>query len=332
MISNGIDVVKISRIEESVKNKTFLNRVFTNEEKEYFNLKNNAPQTIAGVFAAKEAFFKAIGKGIGHIPFTDISVSHDVLGKPFFKFYSKAEQLVQKRKLQVALSISHDADIAVASVYILGENMYKTVIFDLDGTLIDTSESVLTCAKYAGEKLGAKIPDDKTMRLFLGPPLSESFAKILKIKPDKVEKAIEIYREKYEEEKFNATVYDGIFDLLETLKAQGVNLAVATLKQERFAQIVIEHFRLNKYFKMVCGPSDDNESKKEILIGKILKEFGSTPEEAVLIGDGKYDALGSKAAGVDFIAVNYGFAKEGDFDGVQPVSFVNSPKEIAYYL
>ena len=332
MISNGIDVVKISRIEESAKNKTFLNRVFTNEEIEYFDSKKNAPQSIAGVFAAKEAFLKALGKGIGHISFTDICVSHNILGKPFFKFSEKAEKIVERMKLQVSLSITHDADVAIASVYILGENMYKTVIFDLDGTLIDTSESVITCAKYAGQELGAKIPDDKTMRLFLGPPLSESFANILKIKPDKVDKAIEIYREKYEEEKFNATVYEGIFELLETLRAQNVNLAVATLKQERFAQIVIEHFGLNKYFKVVCGPSNDNESKKEILIDKILKEFGSTPEETVLIGDGKYDALGSKAAGVDFIAVNYGFAKEGDFDGVQPVSFVNSPKEIAYYL
>jgi phosphoglycolate phosphatase len=332
MIFSGIDIVKISRIQESAKNASFCKRIFTNSEIEYYSSKKDPFQTMAGIFAAKEAFLKALGKGIGYISFNEISVEHNILSQPFFSFSGNAKSIIEKMKLQVSLSISHDNDTAVANVYAVGENMYDVVIFDLDGTLIDTSKGVLASAVYAAKKLGYEIPNEKTLRRFLGPPLSESFAEIFNVPADNVELAVNLYREEYVNQKFNGEIYNGVIDLLEFLKSRNVKMAVVTLKHEKFASVVLEHFGLLNYFDVVCGASEDNQSDKSVHIHKILEKFNCETEKAVLIGDGKYDGIGAKKAGVDFIAVNYGFARENEFENANPISFVNSPKEIAYYL
>lgn len=102
MYSIGTDIVKISRIEESIKSPSFLKKIFTESEKEYCKKAEN----FAGIFAAKEAYFKALGTGI-KMPVTQIEVLHDDLGKPYFNGIDNCD-----------LSISHDGEYAVATVII----------------------------------------------------------------------------------------------------------------------------------------------------------------------------------------------------------------------
>lgn len=332
MIINGIDIIEIERIKKSSKNPNFVKRVFNEEEREYFKKLKNPFPSMAGMFCAKEAFSKAIGKGISTFSLNEIVVSHDLIGKPFFKFYGKAKRICEKMRLKVSLSITHDNETAVSVVNGEGHDMYEIIIFDLDGTLLDTMPGVINCGRYALSRLGMPQITEVEARKFLGPPLAESFPNFFGVQQDKVEDAINFFREKYESEQYNARVYDGIVPLLDYIKQRQIKIAVATLKHESFAQGVLEHFKIAQYFDIICGASTEAESKKENLINKILKEFNIESEKAVLIGDTRFDAKGAQNANVDFIAVTYGFMKEGEFDDYNPIAICDTPKEVAYYL
>lgn len=102
MYKIGTDLVRISRIEKSIKSESFLNKVFTEKEREYCKKAEN----FAGIFAAKEAYFKAVGTGI-KLPMTDVEILHNAAGKPFINGKENCD-----------VSISHDGDYAVAAVII----------------------------------------------------------------------------------------------------------------------------------------------------------------------------------------------------------------------
>ncbi len=107
IIGTGIDIMLISRMEKSMQSAAFAKKVFSAAEREYIEKKRGAAQTAAGMFCAKEAFLKALGKGIGSIPLADIEVLHTDAGAPCINFDTDKK---------IHLSISHMGDIAVAQV------------------------------------------------------------------------------------------------------------------------------------------------------------------------------------------------------------------------
>ena len=112
MISNGIDIVKINRMENLINDENFLNKVFTSNEINYLN-KHKRWQTMAGMYAAKEAFSKAISQGLSY-NYKNIEIIHLESGKPILNIIKKDIDFKD-----IALSISHDGDYAVAIVTIL---------------------------------------------------------------------------------------------------------------------------------------------------------------------------------------------------------------------
>lgn len=126
----GIDIVKIDRMVELSKNPAFVEKYFTLQEKEYLLSKNDSPQTMAGLYAAKEAVLKAFGLGIGGgIDLKDINILHQN-GKPQIEVTPKINYyLVGKNCTQISVSISHDGDYAIAmcvlSNWIFLENLSK---------------------------------------------------------------------------------------------------------------------------------------------------------------------------------------------------------------
>lgn len=112
MISNGIDIVKIDRFNSLKDNDSFMNSIFNEKEIEYINLHNNNTSTIAGMFAAKEAFLKAHKKGINNYSLKDIEISHDDNNAPFI-----ISNIFDTNN--VSLSISHDGEYAIAFVSII---------------------------------------------------------------------------------------------------------------------------------------------------------------------------------------------------------------------
>ncbi|MBQ3215461.1 MAG: HAD hydrolase-like protein, partial [Oscillospiraceae bacterium] len=169
----------------------------------------------------------------------------------------------------------------------------KTILFDLDGTLTDSGEGIINCASLALEKLGLPVPDRETMRVFVGPPLRDSFLRF-GVKPEDVETAIAIYRSRYVPTgMFENTPYPGIKALLAALCAAGHRLILATAKPESMATAIVEKFELAPYFELLCGASmDSSRDSKDKVIGYVLDKISSC-ENVVMIGDTAYDVTGA---------------------------------------
>lgn len=188
---------------------------------------------------------------------------------------------------------------------------YKTILFDLDGTLIDTKPGILKSVKATLLILGITPPPDDALVRFLGPPTKQSFTDVCGLSPQLADKAAAIYRRHLVESGniFDCTVYEGIGGLLMALKSAGLRLGVATLKAEPIAAMVLDHTGLTDYFDAVCGPAVDNlgATKADSIMLALTRIEDADMKTSVLIGDRCYDAHGAAQAGIDSIGVFYGY-------------------------
>lgn len=190
--------------------------------------------------------------------------------------------------------------------------MAKAILFDLDGTLTDSGEGIINCATLALEHFGLPVPDRETMRVFVGPPLHESFIKF-GVPEDKADEAVAVYRSRYVPiGMFENTPYPGIRELLEKLQSDGHLLYVATSKPEGMSVEILEHFDLAKYFTRICGASmDTSRTNKDAVIAYLIEQCGKA-DETIMVGDTAFDVLGAKAHGIPTIGVAWGFGTVED--------------------
>lgn len=122
IVGNGIDIIETERIEKAItKNDRFLHKIFSEKERKYINKRNRNIQTIAGMFAAKEAISKSLGTGIREFKWSDIQIEHDDLGKPMVELREKAKEIaIQKNVENIHISISHIDKCAIA--FAIAEN------------------------------------------------------------------------------------------------------------------------------------------------------------------------------------------------------------------
>lgn len=208
----------------------------------------------------------------------------------------------------------------------------KTILFDLDGTLTDSGEGIINCASLALEKLGLPVPDRETMRVFVGPPLRDSFLRF-GVKPEDVEEAIAIYRSRYVPTgMFENTPYHGIKALLAALKTAGHRLILATAKPESMAVAIVEKFELAPYFEMLCGASmDDSRDSKDKVIGYVLEKIGDA-KDTVMIGDTAYDVTGAAVYGIPTIGVSWGYGVVEDMNAAGAIAIVDTPAQLLEML
>lgn len=196
----------------------------------------------------------------------------------------------------------------------------KYILFDLDGTLTDSHEGIVKCVEYALEKMHYEIPEKEKLLQFIGPPLVDSFQSITGMSKNEGERATTIYRERYNVTGlFENRVYDGITELLETLKTEGYHLAVATSKPQEPTEKILAHFDLAKYFDVIVGASiDHTRASKQAVMEEALRQLGVKDTEekkrALMIGDRKFDILGAKGCGIASMGVYYGFAPENELE------------------
>ena len=204
--------------------------------------------------------------------------------------------------------------------------MKKTILFDLDGTLTDSGEGIINCAILALEHFGCPIPTREQMRVFVGPPLHESFVKH-GVPADKAEEAVAIYRSRYIPiGAYENTPYPGIRELLEKLKAQGYTLYVATSKPEGMSVDILKHFDLAKYFDRICGASmDTSRSSKDAVIAYLIAQNGRS-DNMVMVGDTKFDVLGAKVHGIPCIGVSWGYGAQTDMEEAGAAAIAHTPE------
>lgn len=186
---------------------------------------------------------------------------------------------------------------------------YQTVIFDLDGTLAESAPGVVASAKHALAAMGLPYPAELPDNTLIGPPLRYSFQNALGVAPERLEEAIGLYRVRYAHLGIReARLYPGVEALLADLRAAGASICLATSKYSVMAEIMLEHFQIRHFFDFL-SMSDGTEmvSSKKILLQNVLAAVPTPPEQAVMIGDTRFDAEGAREAGVPFIGVLYGY-------------------------
>ncbi|MGX7245622.1 HAD family hydrolase [Enterococcus quebecensis] len=209
--------------------------------------------------------------------------------------------------------------------------LYKTILFDLDGTITDSGEGIIHSVVYALKKMDLKVPKQTELYSFIGPPLNESFKKMYRLDTQSTEQAVEYYRDYYKEKgMYENRVYKGVTELLEALTKAGCRLYIATSKPEVYAKKILDHFGLASYFKGVYGASLNGErSKKGDVIHYALDEAKITNlKETVMIGDRSHDIEGAKENELASIGVLYGFGDAAELEAAGASIIVKTPREI----
>jgi phosphoglycolate phosphatase len=224
-----------------------------------------------------------------------------------------------------------DAD--VAGDHLVGEPLVvpslegRLVLFDLDGTLVDSSPGIYASVRAAAAAVGLPDPSADQLRAMIGPPLQDGFALVLGVPLPDVDRAVAAYRAHYAAGPvLDVTVHDGIPEMLDALRAAGAVLTVATSKPAPFAVRVLEHTGLLPAFADVHGATFDGavRHKDQVVAAALAAHPGG--RRPVLVGDRSHDVLGAAAHGVPCIGAGWGPAEEGELADAAVV--VATPAEV----
>ena len=214
---------------------------------------------------------------------------------------------------------------------------YNIILFDLDGTISDSSGGITSCVQYALEFYGIKENNMDILRTFIGPPLAYSFKKNYGLSDEQIKEATVKYRERYEPEGvYDNELYPGIEELLIKLKKAGKTVCVATSKPEDTAETVLKYFDIYDYFDYVVGADRKGQRQsKEQVIEELFKRAGINEEnksEVVMVGDTRYDIIGAGKMGVDSIGVGYGFGDVDEMRSLGATYIVDTVSELDSFL
>ena len=206
--------------------------------------------------------------------------------------------------------------------------MSKAILFDLDGTLTDSGEGILNCATVTLEHFGLSVPSREEMRVFVGPPLRDTFFKC-GVPADRLDEAVAVYRKRYIPiGMFENQPYAGIERLLKDLKAQGHRLYVATSKPEWMAVEILNKFMLAPYFDIIAGATmDGTRDAKADVIAYLLEQTGGVAE-AMMVGDTAFDVIGAAAHGIPTIGVSWGYGTVESMISAGAAGIANSMDEL----
>lgn len=215
--------------------------------------------------------------------------------------------------------------------------MIKAVLFDLDGTIIDSEEGITRCVQYALRAFGIDEPDRKKLLCFIGPPLDPVFRERYGMTEEQAWQAVGKYRERFDGQGiFECCLYDGVRDAIIRLKEAGYVVALASSKPETACKRILEHFSLSPYFDEVVGSTLDGtiSTKQEVLeeLGRRMSELAIGRDEMCLIGDTKYDAAGAKAFGIRCIGVSYGFGTREELLAAGAEAVFERIEEVERYI
>ena len=215
--------------------------------------------------------------------------------------------------------------------------MYQYLLFDLDGTLTDSREGIVTCLQYAIGKLGDPVPEEADLLKFIGPPLMQSFTEYCGYSEEKAREAIRLYRERYEPiGKFENITAPGMPELCARLKDRGYTLALASSKPQKLCNEICDHFGFTPSMKVIVGSSPTDDWEKADVIRAAMAQLGLTEADKpriLMIGDRKFDVLGAKECGIDCVGVEFfGFAAPGELADAGAVAVVETPAELEQFI
>lgn len=214
---------------------------------------------------------------------------------------------------------------------------WKYILFDLDGTIMDSSSGIIRCIEYTLKAAGRPIPPKEVLLRFIGPPLVVGFQENINMTEKEAIWAKDKYRERYNSiGLFEAEPYAGIDQVFALLKQQGKKISLATSKPEETSIRILEHFGLLSYFDETTGATmDGSRNQKEDVIQEALHRFHITEEQkdqVLMVGDRKMDILGAKQCGIASLGVYYGFAQPGELEAAGADYVVQDMNELRLFF
>ncbi len=212
--------------------------------------------------------------------------------------------------------------------------LYSTVLFDLDGTLIESGPGIFAVTRAVLKEMGFENPSDERIRKMVGPPLRHCFRDVLGVPEDRIEEAVSKYREKATYIGLDLIKpYEGVFDMLNALKSRGIRRGVVTSKLTPVAREHLERYGLMEYIDYVRGGIEGwSGANKEGLLRQAIEDLKIDKSEIAMVGDRLFDLEAANAAGVDGIGVLYGYGDEEELKAYNPKYIVKSVDELKNLL
>jgi len=195
---------------------------------------------------------------------------------------------------------------------------YTTILWDLDGTIIDSGPGVFDTFRRTFQEMGVEQPSGAQMRTFLGPPLRDTFNDEMHFTPQQTEEALRIYRRHYHAGgALNATEYPGVVDVIRATRTRERANSLATSKAILGVKVVGEHFGFLDAFDFL-GTADFAEnrvSKTEVVAYALegLRQLGANLERVILVGDRIHDVEGARAHGIEVALVKWGYGSPDEW-------------------
>lgn len=211
--------------------------------------------------------------------------------------------------------------------------MFDLILFDLDGTLTDPKEGITKCVQYALSACGVEEDDLERLTAFIGPPLVDGFMDFYGFGREKALFAVEKYRERFRDVGiFENRMFDGVPEMLKSLKASGKKIALATSKPRVFAERILAYYEIAGFFDIVVGAELDGRlNEKEAVIREVLCQCPAA-KSPVMVGDRRYDVAGAHICGVPCVGVRFGYAKPDELENAGADWIVADMAELSAFL
>jgi phosphoglycolate phosphatase len=212
---------------------------------------------------------------------------------------------------------------------------FTSILFDLDGTIVDSAPGITATLVYTFETMGLPIPSPAELLAYVGPPILDSFRDRAGMSLGEAAEALAIYRPRYlESGALDSSLFPGVADVLRAVHAAGIPMSLATSKPETPATLMLSHFGLLGEFDIITGASDDEvRSSKEDVVAEALvrlADFGADLSRPVLVGDREHDVEGATANGVPTIFVDWGYGSAAEQAGT--IAVAHTPTELEQLL
>lgn len=201
--------------------------------------------------------------------------------------------------------------------------IYSDILFDLDGTIINSYEGITNGIKHVIRTLNIKNFDDDSFKKFIGPPIEKSFIKYFEgIDESNIEHTVGIYRDYYKETGiYECYLYPNIIECLTILKDNNKKIYLATAKPKIFATIILSHFNIDSFFEKIYGVEFTGPIKNKYdVISHAIKDSNLDTNSSIMIGDREDDVIASKKLGLDVLSVRYGFGEEIEFSSSEYIA------------
>ena len=208
--------------------------------------------------------------------------------------------------------------------------LFSHILFDMDGTLINSKPGIYHSLQYVLTKMSLPIQAESIVDAIIGPPIEEGLKNYLNLTDREAGLAVQIFREYYADRGiYDAELYPGLEDCLSGLNDMGKRLYVATSKNERFLNPVLEYFDIAVYFTDTIGSWGNGTPTKAELITALMDRNQLHPSDGVvMVGDTHFDLTGARSNEIDSVAVGYGFGDKDRLMSHKPTFFAEDVADL----